>query len=466
MREHSIFCREAGGRSISGGSVLAFFMSLTLCLGLVSLAVHHKSNLEKMNMERAIAEKSIKISDVISRLLYKTQALSALVIQSNGAVRDFQRVAATIVDDPAIQNILIAPGGVVSEVYPLDGNEKVLGHNLFGKGAGNTEAMLARRKGQLVLGGPFHLVQGGEALVGRLPVWTHWPGGVKVFWGVVSVTLKYPDALREAGLDSLEREGFAYEIWRTNPDDGKRQIIAHSGYSYNGDVLFVEKHISILNADWYFRILPVQDWYERHETWILVIIGLGMSLMFAFIVQNNRNLTVVKDELEDMVLRDPLTGLLNRKGLFREMERLIARGWPFQAHYLDLNYFKQINDVYGHSVGDHLLVRFAEGVQRHLGPGRILARISGDEFMLLEEGGPEPGNGEDALWVNIEREFATPVLHEQGSDIRLSFSRGTALFPDDGDNVDDLIIYADKNMYKQKREKYYLEKRRRREDFV
>ena len=86
--------------------------------------------------------------------------------------------------------------------------------------------------------------------------------------------------------------------------------------------------------------------------------------------------------------------------------------------------------------------------------------------MLLEEGGPEPGNGEDALWVNIEREFATPVLHEQGSDIRLSFSRGTALFPDDGDNVDDLIIYADKNMYKQKREKYYLEKRRRREDFV
>ena len=75
-----------------------------------------------MNMERAIAEKSIKISDVISRLLYKTQALSALVIQSNGAVRDFQRVAATIVDDPAIQNILIAPGGVVSEVYPLDGN--------------------------------------------------------------------------------------------------------------------------------------------------------------------------------------------------------------------------------------------------------------------------------------------------------------------------------------------------------
>lgn len=466
MRKHGIFCRGACGRSIGSGTVLAFFLSLALCLGLAGLAIHHKSNLEKVRMERTIAEKSIKISDAVSRLLYKTQALSALVIQSNGAVRDFERVAATIVDDPAILNILIAPGGVVSEVYPMEGNEKVLGYNLLGEGAGNKEAMLAKHKDQLVFGGPFNLVQGGQALVGRLPVWTHGPGGVKEFWGLVSVTLKYPDALRGAGLDSLEREAFAYEIWRTNPDDGKRQIIAHSGYSYSNDALFVEKRVSILNADWYFRILPVQAWYERYETWVLAVIGLGMSLMFAFIVQNNCNLSTVKAELEDMVLRDPLTGLLNRKGLFREMGRLIDRGGHFQAHYLDLNYFKQINDVYGHNVGDHLLVRFAEGVQRHLGPGQILARISGDEFMLLEEGDPEPEGGEDPLWANIEREFAVPVLHEQGSDIRLSFSRGTALFPHDGDNIDDLIVYADKNMYKQKREKYYAEKRRRREDFI
>lgn len=465
MQDHNIFCRETGGRGVSGRSVLAFFLALSFCLGLSSLAVHHKSNLEKTNMERVIAEKSIKISDVISRLLYKTQALSALVIQSNGVVRDFERMAASIVDDPAILNILIAPDGVVSQVYPPGGNEKVLGYNLLGEGAGNKEAIMALHKGQLVLGGPFNLVQGGQALVGRLPVWTYWPGGARVFWGLVSVTLKYPEALREAGLDSLEREGFAYEIWRTNPDDGRRQIIAHSGYPYSGDVLFVEKHIPILNADWYFRILPVHAWYERYETWMLVAISLGMSLMFAFIVQNNCNLTVIKFELEDMVLSDPLTGLLNRKGLFREMERLIARGGHFQAHYLDLNYFKQINDVYGHSVGDHLLVRFAEGVRRHLGPGQILARISGDEFMLLEEGAPEPEGG-DALWDKIEREFATPALHEQGSDILLTFSRGTAVFPDDGDNIDDLIIYADKNMYKQKREKYYAEKRRRREDFV
>ncbi|MFR5881500.1 MAG: hypothetical protein ACLUEQ_12225 [Cloacibacillus evryensis] len=71
----------------------------------------------------------------------------------------------------------------------------------------------------------------GQALVGRLPVYTG-RDSVEKFWGLVSVTL-YPEALNGAELDQLKAQGFAFEIWRINPDDGKRRVIAHSGYLYD-----------------------------------------------------------------------------------------------------------------------------------------------------------------------------------------------------------------------------------------
>lgn len=84
------------------------------------------------------------------------------MIQHNGKVENFEKVASTLVDDPAILNVLVAPGGVVSDVYPRKGNEAVLGLNFFARGAGNQEAVEARDAGQLILGGPFPLVQGGR----------------------------------------------------------------------------------------------------------------------------------------------------------------------------------------------------------------------------------------------------------------------------------------------------------------
>lgn len=93
----------------------------------------------------------------------RQEILSALVIQSDGEVKDFESVAATIVDDPAIRNVILAPAGIVSHVYPLKGNERVLGLNYFLEGEGNREAVMAKKFGQLVLGGLFNLVQGGQA---------------------------------------------------------------------------------------------------------------------------------------------------------------------------------------------------------------------------------------------------------------------------------------------------------------
>lgn len=452
-------------RHFSAKAGVAFFVSLLLCSLLICFSIRNSSQAEKLAMDQRIMEKTMKVNEVLSKLLYKTQALAALVIQNDGTVDDFERVAAAIVDDPAILNILVAPSGVISKVYPLTGNEKAVGYSLFGAGEGNREAVTAMEKEQLVLGGPFNLVQGGKALVGRYPVWLP-EGGRKgtSFWGLVSVTLKYPQVLEGAGLEALEKDGLAYEIWRVNPDDGEKQIIAYSNYYYNKRARYIEQRLPIFNAEWFFRLSPVYEWYQYSKNWVLILAGLGVSFLIAFVTQKNHDLKRMKAELENMIRIDPLTGIFNRKGLLYELEILINASRRFELYYIDLNYFKQINDVYGHAVGDRVLIEFCGRILKHADAGCIFARLSGDEFALARVPGMFPEGGAISFWKKVDREFACPLpIGDEG--VFLSFSRGLAVFPENGSDVDELLSYADKKMYQQKHDKYASEKRRRTSDW-
>ncbi len=436
----------------SSKAIISFLLTWIFTSLITGLIIYNKINIEKMSTEQLIMEKSLKINEVISKLLYKTQVLAVLVIQTDGKIENFERVAATIVDEPAILNVIIAPSGVVSHVYPVQGNEKVIGFNLLGDGTGNKEAMMAKETGQLVFGGPFHLVQGGQALVGRLPIHLKQPDGSKKFWGLVSVTLKYPQVLDGAGLDMLETQGLAYEIWRINPDNQEKQSIASSSLS-NKHEKFMEKHIPILNADWYFRVSSVQKWYEYPETWVGSFIGLCISLLVAFVTQSNYKLKQMKYELEEMVYIDSLTKLFNRNGLFYKLKKLIDQQIEFQLHYIDLNHFKKINDTYGHNIGDYVLTEFSEKISNHMDSNYIFARISGDEFVLVHKGVPFSEKNQHLFWEKISEEFVEPIFNRSEEGIILTFSKGMAKFPEDGETIDELISCADQKMYLQKHDR-------------
>lgn len=344
---------------------------------------------------------------------------------------------------------------MVYNVYPLEGNETVVGYDLLGPGAGNREAARSRELRDLVFGGPFQMVQGGMALVGRLPVYV---GEEERFWGLVSVTLKYPEALAAVGLDTLEQRGLAYELWRMNPDTGTRQIIAHSAYKYSENTGYIEKHIRILNADWYCRILPVRPWYQYPENWAMIAGGLLISLLVSGIVQRNYDLRLVKTELEDMLCTDSLTGIFNRVGLFCELDRLVRHRRRFRLWYMDLNYFKQTNDVFGHTVGNMMLIAFTRRIQSFTNDSQIFGRMGGDEFIIVCTD-METRDGE--FWRRIDQVGEEPLMEVDAERIMLSFSKGIAVCPEDGDAVDALVTRADRRMYKAKNARYSVERRRR-----
>lgn len=432
-------------KKIHRSAVIIFCVTFLLSSILVCLTIINRREVETLRMEQIITEKSVIINETISKLLYKTESLAVLVIQGDGHIENFDKIASTLTDDPAVLNVLAAPDGVVSNVYPLRGNEKVIGLNFFSEGDGNAEAILARDTGTLVMGGPFELVQGGQALVGRLPVYIDGEYGQKVFWGLVSVTLKYPDVLDYASLNLLETQNFSYEIWRTNPDTNTRQVIAESSKLFNQNGPYIEKEIQILNAHWYFRIAPIKLWYQYLETWLLTGAGLLISFLIAFLMQNNLELRRLKTEVELLAQTDPLTGLTNRRSFMEKASSYLERsrriGSPSYIILFDLDDFKQVNELHGRTAGDEVLRTVASRISGTLRPYDVFARYEGESFIFLLS----DCTAQDALSLcdRLRGQICDrPILFE-GAVISVLVSFGLArVMP--GSRLDSAIQNADK----------------------
>ena len=271
--------------------IITFMIAFLLCGFIGFITIQNRINTEKEQTERLILEHSNKLNDIISKQLNKTQALAALVIRGDGTVDNFQRTAAVLARDlPTLANFLLAPDGVVTDVYPLEGNEAVIGLDFFNEAehAGNIEAILARDTGELVMAGPFMLRQGFIGLTGRYPVYIDSDEDGVVFWGLVSVSLRFPEALNDTGLSLLDNRDLTYELWRIDPDTMEEQVIASNSDLHTTKTAYLEKLVIIHNAEWYFRIYMTDSWYDYPETWISLLVALSISLFVAFVMQSNR----------------------------------------------------------------------------------------------------------------------------------------------------------------------------------
>jgi diguanylate cyclase (GGDEF)-like protein/PAS domain S-box-containing protein len=150
--------------------------------------------------------------------------------------------------------------------------------------------------------------------------------------------------------------------------------------------------------------------------------------------------------------RDPLTGLYNRHRFQEQLENLIAGTLRSHARfallYFDLDDFKYINDTFGHSTGDTVLVRAAGEVSSVIRHIEIFARLGGDEFAILSN--IHPGDDISVLPSRIVSAIASIPLRFRGTNIRLTSSIGVAIFPEHGETAEDLVAHADAAMYQAK----------------
>jgi diguanylate cyclase len=153
-----------------------------------------------------------------------------------------------------------------------------------------------------------------------------------------------------------------------------------------------------------------------------------------------------------IVALDTLTGLHNRSTFMRHVERAISASRrhtrPFALLFIDLDGFKLVNDSCGHMVGDMVLKDFAQQLRRHTRNSNILARLDGDEFVLLM---PELGHADDAsaLAANVTARLQDLSIDKR-TPAHVTASIGIAIFPQDGDSPIDLLKNADTAMYSAK----------------
>jgi diguanylate cyclase (GGDEF)-like protein/PAS domain S-box-containing protein len=170
--------------------------------------------------------------------------------------------------------------------------------------------------------------------------------------------------------------------------------------------------------------------------------------------------------LERMAQYDQLTDLPNRALFLQRLTRALQQAQRQQTRlavlYLDLDKFKQVNDTYGHSVGDQLLQQVALRLVECVRQTDTVARLSGDEFVVLLENVQQ---SEDAERVaeNIYQAFATTYPLSTAS-VRITPSIGIAFYPEDGPTEFALLDVADNAMYSKKREKQALRRSLKHQD--
>ncbi|MBM6552277.1 EAL domain-containing protein [Marinomonas ostreistagni] len=222
------------------------------------------------------------LQNSLEHTLSSNYTLAGLVRQFGGFTRWFPEVAESLHKIyPIVNNFALSPNGIVTQTYPLEGNEQVLGFNALADTEQGSEAWNALTQQELTLAGPVDLVQGGKGLVARLPVTLEdrW-GGAGQFWGFTNVVIRIEPLLESIKFSGLAEQGYAVSLERV---DAEQAIVISSSQA---ELLEdpVEHLISLPNAQWRLSVSPVQGWLPDTLLGFYILASLIVALVVARLV--------------------------------------------------------------------------------------------------------------------------------------------------------------------------------------
>ena len=324
-------------------SVLLGIATFLVLAGLMFALIYERyQNKKQDKKEEALSVASNGRTRLQESLAYSLSAAKTLsfFIDANGQVNNFDSIASDIIhttDD--VDALQLVPGGVIRYMYPLKGNEKVIGYDILKDPARSAEALKAIEKKQMFFAGPFELRQGGIGVVGRLPVFRN-----NKFWGFSAVVIKMSTLLRASGIDSSGKSGYYYQLSKADPVTGEEQFFLPNRQRFSRAQ---NVSVNVPNGEWKLSVVPVEPFEGFENILMLGILGFMFSALGAGVVFSISRQPKKLDELVKIRTRQLKESEENYKVLF---DRSPLPLWIYDREtyaFLDVN--DAAINLYGYS---------------------------------------------------------------------------------------------------------------------
>ena len=355
---------------------------LGICL--VGLIVY-KTDTHEKNQRHILAQLNAttygeRIKNEIADGIGITDTLEQILISENGEIHQFETIAGNLMSD-SIESVQLAPNGVVTDIYPAEGNEAGKIDLLHDKDRKEISCY-ARDNHATITQGPFELKQGGYGIAVRNPVYLKDKSGQEYFWGFTIVILRVPDIFSDT-VSALSNFGYEYKILKTDiPWSDTYKVVYQSDGQIDHPVSYA---FTVGDGTWKLEVTPKTGW--RNNTLLIIISGmfLTISLLLSVLTRVWLIAKEHKNKYKILARTDSLTNIYNRYGFDELAEKIISKNpqTHFVAALLDIDDFKFINDIYGHSYGDKALKSLADGMKAFFPSDALLGRNGGDEFCIL-----------------------------------------------------------------------------------
>lgn len=422
---------------------------IVFLVGICLLSVFtYNTNVQIQKDRRTIAKLNVetygqRIENDIENGIETTDTLKQVLINGNGQIINFSKIAENLMSY-SVQSVQLAPNGVVTEIYPEEGNE-----------AGKIDLLKDSKRGKIsnyakdhnitIIQGPIKLKQGGSGLVVRNPIYLEDENGQEYFWGFTIVILRVPEIFEDS-TNALSKFKYNYRLSREASVLDKKYVEVDA----NCDKMIrpVTYNLTVGKEKWKLEIMPRAGWSNSTTLYLIFFGGLSLVLLLTEIIRVLFLLDERRVELKELAHKDGLTKLYNRYGFDEMAEKMIKKDPEayYVAALLDVDDFKLINDMYGHTYGDKALISLAENMRKFFPSSTLLGRNGGDEFCILL-----PNCTMEEVKESLIEFTKTPkTFSYKGQTYSFCISLGYAEYPNNAIERSQLMRCADTALYEVK----------------
>ena len=360
--------------------LIVFLLGICLVSFIVYKTDTHEREQRHITAQLNAATYGERIKNEIADGIGITDTLEQILISENGEIHQFETIAGNLMSD-SIESVQLAPNGVVTDIYPAEGNEAGKIDLLHDKDRKEISCY-ARDNHATITQGPFELKQGGYGIAVRNPVYLKDKSGQEYFWGFTIVILRVPDIFSDT-VSALSNFGYEYKILKTDtPWSDTYKVVYQSDGQIDHPISYA---FTVGDGTWKLEVTPKTGW--RNNTLLIIISGMFLTISLLLSVLTRVWLVAKehKNKYKILARTDSLTNIYNRYGFDELAEKIISKNpqTHFVAALLDIDDFKFINDIYGHSYGDKALKSLADSMKAFFPSDALLGRNGGDEFCIL-----------------------------------------------------------------------------------